>query len=219
MDACYNKERFEEVDFMGANSSLALICDTKEYFRQSLDAALSERKVETYPVVKTYLVEVLEHYLFTENLFNEERSSGKRSRETLAETMLKAASATPRVRFDLLKKLGDGALYVSGFFGDSLQRKVVDVDYYIDMGSSAYHSLSKEIYEDTFSQLYKEIAFKFNDFVDVFSLMSKKSMNSEDNVLRLMELYAKTNSPLAQERLAEKGLFPNLQQLKGAKNQ
>lgn len=199
--------------------ALAIIGDTKEYFRQSLQDALIERKVETYPVVKSYLVDVLNHYLITENLFDEERSTGKRGRETLAETMLKAASATPRVRFDLLKRLGDSALYVSGFFGDSLQRKVVDVDYYIDMGSTAYHSLSQEVYEDTFSQLYKEIALKFNDFVDVFSLMSRKSMSSEDNILRLMELYAKTDSSLAKERLIEKGLFPNPQQLKVTKNQ
>jgi hypothetical protein len=118
-----------------------------------------------------------------------------------------------------LKRLGDGALYVSGFFGDSLQRKVVDVDYYIDMGSSAYHSLSKEMYEDTFAQLYREIAVKFNVFVDVFSIISRKTMGSEDNVLRLMELYAKTDSPVARDRLTEKGLFPTQQMLKGAKNQ
>jgi hypothetical protein len=203
----------------GDKATLELIGDSKEYFRQSLHEALTERKVETYPVVESYLVEILEHYLFTENLFDEERSTGRRSRETLAETMLKAATATPRVRFDLLKRLGDGALYVSGFFGDSLQRKIVDVDYYIDMGSTAYLSLSQVVYEDTFSQLYKEIAIKFNEFVDVFSLMSRKSMNSEDNILRLMELYAKTESPLARERLAEKGLFPNPHHLKVTKNQ
>jgi len=200
-------------------TTLALIGDTKLFFRESLHQALQERKVDTYPFVETYLVDVLEHYLFTENLFDEERAPGRRSRETLAETMLKAANATPRLRFDLLKRLGDGALYVSGFFGDSLQRKVVDVDYYIDMGSSAYHSLSKEIYEDTFAQLYKEIAVKFNSFVDVFSLMSRKTMSGEDNVLRLMELYAKTDSPLAREKLAERGLFPNPVSLKGVKNQ
>lgn len=203
----------------GGKTTLALIEDTKVFFRESLHEALTERKVDTYPVVESYLVDVLNHYLITDNLFDEERSSGRKSRETLAETMLRAASATPRVRFDLLKRLGDGALYVSGFFGDSLQRKIVDVDYYIDMGTTAYHSLSKEVYEDTFSQVYKEIAVKFNVFVDVFSIMSRKTMSGEDNVLRLMELYAKTDSALAREKLAERGLFPNPQSLKGTKNQ
>ncbi len=202
-----------------AKTNLSMIGDTRVFFKESLSEALAERKIETYPIVESYLVDLLVHYLFTENLFDEERSSGRKSRETLAETMLKAASATPRVRFDLLKRLGDGALYVSGFFGDSLQRKVVDVDYYIDMGSTAYHSLSREIYEDTFAQLYKEIAYKFNAFVDVFALMSRKTMRGEDSILRLMEVYAKTDSPLARERLAEFGLFPNQQSLKGAKNQ
>ena len=41
-------------------------------------------------------------------------------------------------RFRILKKLGDYALYISGYFSDSLQGKAVDVDYYIAMGSNAY---------------------------------------------------------------------------------
>jgi len=200
-------------------ASLALVGNAKIYFRETLQDALVERKVETHPVVEGYLVDILDRYLFTANLFNENKDSGKLTRETLAEMMLKAGTATPRVRFDMLKKLGDSALYVSGFFGDSLQRKVVDVDYYIDMGSTAYHSLSKEMSEDTFAQLYKEIAYRFNEFVDVFSLMSRKTMGQEDNVFRLMDIYVKTESPLAQEKLAEKGLFPNAQQMKTAKNQ
>jgi hypothetical protein len=201
-------------------TSLALIGSAKEYFQQSLQEALIERKVETYPLVQNYLVTMLEYYLLTDNLFNEENGSGKRTHETLAEMMLKASSSSPRVRYELLKKLGDTALYVSGFFGDSLQRKVVDVDYYIDMGSTAYISLSEQVYEDTSSQLYREIARKFNEFVDVFTVMSRKSMHAEkDNILRLMEILGKTGSTLAQDQLIEKGIFTRPDQIKIAKNQ
>lgn len=200
--------------------ALALIGSAKEYFQQSLQEALHERKVETYPVVQDYLVTMLEYYLVTENLYNEANTSGKKTHDTLAEMMLKAGSASPRIRFELLKKLGDTALYISGYFGDSLQRKIVDVDYYIDMGSTAYISLSEQVHEDTYAQLYREIAKKFNEFVDVFTLMSRKSMQVEnDNVLRLMELLAKTGSPLAQEQLMEKGIFTSPDQIKNCKNQ
>jgi hypothetical protein len=203
-----------------SKTSLALIGSAKEYFHQSLQEALLERKIETYPVVQNYLVTMLEYYLLTDNLFKEENSSGKKTHETLAEMMLKASSSTPRVRIELLKKLGDTALYISGFFGDSLQRKIVDVDYYIDMGSTAYISLSEQVYEDTSSQLYREIARKFNGFVDVFTLMSRKSMHAEkDNILRLMEVLAKTGSSLAQDQLIEMGIFAHQDQIKVTKNQ
>lgn len=194
--------------------------DSKSFFRQSLKEALTERKIETYPQVESYLVDLLNHYLFVTNLFDEEDPAGKRTRETLAEMMLKAANSSTRQRSDLLKKLGDSALYMSGFFGDSFQRKVIDVDYYIDMGASAYSTLSREMYEDTFARMYMEIAQKFNLFVDVFMLMSRKTIGSEqNNILRLMEIHVKTGSPLAQDLLTDKGIYTPAQTLKSTKNQ
>ena len=41
-------------------TSLALVGDAKIYFRESLQEALQERKVETHPVVELYLVELLD---------------------------------------------------------------------------------------------------------------------------------------------------------------
>ncbi len=194
--------------------------NSKDYFRQSLREAFTQRRVETAPQVEAYLVDVLNYYLLATNLFNEEDPSGKKTRETLAEMMLRAANSAPKQRYELLKKLGDSALYISGFFADSFQRKVIDVDYYMDMGATAYHSLSREIYEDSFSQMYLEISRKFNIFVDVFMLMGRKTMAPEqDNILRLMEYQAKTGSGVAQDILLEKGIFTNPQNLKQAKNQ
>jgi hypothetical protein len=201
-------------------SSVSVIADTKAFFFKSLQEALFERKIETYPAVEMYLVDVLEKYMLTDNLYNEAQSSGKKTRETLAETLLKASNASPRMRVDLLRRLGDSALYISGFFGASLQRKVVDIDYYIDMGSTAYGSLAKEIEEDVFAKTYQEIASKFTGFVDVFTLMSKRSMsqNSAD-VFRLIDVYSKTGSALALDQLTEQGIFPDVHQLKKCKNQ
>lgn len=203
-----------------AKKDLSLTECSKDYFRQSLREAFTQRRVETAPQVEAYLVEVLNYYMLATNLFNEEDPSGKKTRETLAEMMLRAANSAPKQRYELLKKLGDSALYISGFFADSFQRKVIDVDYYMDMGATAYHSLSREIYEDAFSQMYMEISLKFNVFVDVFMLMGRKTMTPEqDNILRLMEYQAKTGSSVAQDILVEKGIFTNPQNLKQAKNQ
>ena len=194
--------------------------DSKSFFRESLKEALLDRKIETYPHVEAYLVDLLNHYLFATNLYNEEEASGKRTRDTLAEMMLRAANAPQKQRYDLLKKLGDSALYMSGFFADSFQRKVVDVDYYIDMGATAYSSLSRGMYEDTYAKMYMEIAQKFSLFVDVFMVMSRKTIGSDpDNILRLMEIQAKTGSTLAQDILLEKGIYQNGQSLKNCKNQ
>ena len=39
----------------------AIILDSNQYFSHMVDEAFSERKLDTYPHVKTYIVEVLKH--------------------------------------------------------------------------------------------------------------------------------------------------------------
>lgn len=191
--------------------SANLIFDSNQYFHAIVSEAFQERKVETYPHVKTYVVGVLKHYLVTENLYDQQDSSGKKTRKTLAEMLLKANQAGQKQRFEQLKRLGDSSLYISGFFSDSFQRKIIDIDYYVDMGRMAYDSLSINVDEDTFSKLYKEISLKFMVLVDVLSLISQRSkMMDQENVLRMMDLYSKTGSSLAEENLNEKGVFTRL---------
>jgi len=100
------------------------------------------------------------------------------------------------------------SLYISGFFSDSFQRKIIDVDYYVDMGRMAFESLAKDVEEDTFSKLFRDISVQFMSLVDVLSLISQKAkMTDDENILRMMDVYSKTGSSFVGETLAEKGVF------------
>ena len=188
--------------------STQLILNSNEYFYTLVDDAFKERKIQTYPQVKTYIVDVLKHYLLVENLYDQEDYSGKKTRKTMAEMFLSANQGGRKERVEKLKKLGDCSLYISGFFSDSFQRKIIDVDYYVDMGKMAFDSLSQDVEEDTFSKLFKDLSLHFVKFVDVLSLISQKAkITNEENILRMMDVYAKTGSTLMGETLAEKGVF------------
>ncbi|MCB0356479.1 MAG: hypothetical protein KDD40_05700, partial [Bdellovibrionales bacterium] len=128
---------------------------------------------------------------------------------TLAEMYLKALQEeSQKIKYDKLKKLGELSLYISGFFGDSLKRKVVDIDYYAEIGGRAYDCLASETQEDTYAKVYGEISIKFLDFVDVLTLVSQKSLiQSNEDLLRLYDRYISTGSKLAKEQLLEKGLI------------
>jgi hypothetical protein len=185
-----------------------LCLSPREYFTEIVAEACRERKIKTIAPAQTYLVKLLEFYMTTENLFAEEDSSGRKIRATLAESLLKAAQAERNVRIEMLKRLGDSALYISGFFGDSLQRKVVDIDYYADMGGTAYATLAEVVREDTTAQVYKEFAHRFLEFVDVLSHISAQAhLQSEQNILRLYENYTLTGSDQAREKLMSMGLI------------
>jgi hypothetical protein len=185
-----------------------ILLSSEEYFRDAVEDALAQRQVRTFPLAQGYLIDLLRHYLDAANLFDEVGEDGKRSRPTLAETFLRAASAEPRARAELLKRLADRALYISGFFGDSLQRKLVDLDYYADMGGSAYATLADCAREDSAARIYREFAERFSEFVEVLShISSRASVQSEENIMRLYETYEMTGSALAREKLLEKGLI------------
>lgn len=190
-----------------SESKISFLVSTREYFNDVVQEAISARKMVTFPLAKSYIVSVLENYVHTNNLFDAQTENGKLTRETLAETFLKAQNAHSSVKIELLKKLGDVSLYISGFFGDSLSRKIVDVDYYMDMGEVAYGTLAHEIKEDTSRKVFEDFSKRFVEYVDLLTTISQKTfVQNDESILRLYEKYLKTGSELAREMLEEKGI-------------
>ena len=58
---------------------------------------------------------------------------------------LAAAADDPGERVRTLKQVGDTSLYVAGFFAESLTRSLVDVDYYVGLGQTAYAQLARSL--------------------------------------------------------------------------
>lgn len=185
---------------MGINTKTTLLASSEEYFKEVVTAALKQRQMNTFPLAQTYLVQLLGNYINAEKLFES---------PTLAELFLRAQNSQQSlVRIELLKKLGDVSLYVSGLFSDSLNRKVVDVDYYAEMGGTAYATLANASKEDTLRRVYEEYSGRFLEFVDVLTLISQKVfMHNNESILRLYDRYLKTGSELARETLLEKGII------------
>ncbi len=119
---------------------------------------------------------------------------------------MEAAGATRR---DALRSVGDVSLFVAGFFSDSLNRKLVDVDYYVKLGGRAYESLS-HFERETFAPAFAELAGSFLAFVDVLNDVSERcAVASNANVLRLYEKWLRTGSRRDGQRLVERGIVPN----------
>jgi hypothetical protein len=105
--------------------------------------------------------------------------------------------------------VGDQSLFISGFFADSLNRSLVDVDYYIQLGGLAYRSLARHG-DGTFGDVFDELSDKFTTFVDVLGEVSERtSISSNADVLRLYEKWLRTGSRRSGELLAARGIVPN----------
>ena len=113
----------------------------------------------------------------------------------------------------MLQRIGDVALFISGFFADSLAHKAVDVDYYVHMGGSAYGSLSEEVRGtfrgNAFADIYRELAVKFQVLVDVLNEVRDEARGESDrDLLRTYEIWLKTGSRRAKKLLADNGVVP-----------
>ena len=176
-----------------------ILINSAEYFEGMIAQALEKRDLKSPPLVKSYLVQLLELNMVTENMAIE---------STFAEMLLRAQKAEKHLRHEMLRKLGDTSLYISGFFGDSLNRKIIDIDYYADIGGMAYVSLANEISCDDKAQIFGEFGERFLDYVDVLTYVSQNAeVQSNQNLLRIYERYIVTGSELAKDQLVEKGLL------------
>jgi hypothetical protein len=183
-----------------------------DYFRTSIDGVISRQGVDVDPHAAHYVVNLLTLFSRSEELFEDHGESyGLRP---LALMMADAAEArTVAERNYALQRIGDVALFISGFFADSLANKAVDVDYYIYMGGSAYGSLSEEVRRTVrghaFANIYRELAEKFQVLVDVLNEVRDEARGESDrDLLRTYEIWLKTGSRRARKLLADNGVVP-----------
>ena len=175
-----------------------------EYFRTLVESACDHQHLKVSTLTSYYLVNLLCGYVrFGAG------SPAPLDDEPLALRLAKALESGGEEQRARLRSLGDVSLFVSGFFSDSLRRKVVDIDYYVSMGEYAYGSLSRWE-RDTFAETFAELADRFANFVDVLGEVSEQSgLTSQQDLLRLYERWLRTGSRRSGQQLAEHGIVPN----------
>jgi hypothetical protein len=106
-----------------------------------------------------------------------------------------------------LKQVGDTSLYVTGFFAESLERKIVGVDYYMDLGQAAYRELSRHLASSSVAEVYDELAGRFPTFVDVLAEVRRNVDFVGHDVVKLYEEWTRTRSEWIERRLAKLGVL------------
>jgi hypothetical protein len=186
---------------MDGKKTLTLVTQPEAFFHELVTKALSRQNIATQPETEFYLVNLLNQFMVADRLYEEPLAF-----------MVKEALEHPEPtgQAKLFRRLGDVSLYTAGFFQDSLNRKLVDVDYYIDMGGKAYQQAAVRCPEDALKSICCELADRFSQFVDVLAEISDETTpKNEKNLLRLYEMWLRTRSERAAKQLQEAGILPN----------
>ena len=186
--------------------------DISSFFRDVVDSALAQQKVDATIAASTYLSDLLVDYAKPNQL----------SEEALERPMTlllnEALEATGMERFERLRALGDGVLYVSGFFGDHLVNRGVELTYVNSLGARAYDSAALMLRRggdgDGGPGVFEELAGNFRRFVrvvnDVADRLLARSAGGDRSVLKLYERWVKTGSSTLASELAGHGVMPTL---------
>ncbi len=174
-----------------------------EYFKALVEGAIRNQRLDTPDEVGFYLSSLLECFIEAERLYE----------GALALKYLKAIEGKDLASRAQLRELGDMSLFVSGFFPESLKRRIAGIRYYTAMGAVAYGRLAA-IYgakptTANFAGIFGELSERFTSYVNVLSEVSEStSLGRASDILALYERWLATRSQSALAMLRELGIEP-----------
>lgn len=172
------------------------------FFQEEVGRAFRERGLLAGALTASYVAQLLAHY-----------AAAPLDDTPLAFKMKEAIEASGAERRHCLRQIGDRSLFVSGFFAESLGRRLVDVDYYVEMGGAAYAALAQSerafaAVGEAFVGVFQELSERFEKIVDALILISQRTnlQPKHTDIVRLLERWQRTGSRYTAKRLAAAGV-------------
>ena len=186
----------------------ATVADAREFFASELKLTMQNHGVSANPSSFDYLVDLLVKTISSENFFKV-NPAGQYEDTLLFDLYVQYAQSPKEQQMAVLQRIGDLCLVISGYFGESLQSKLVDVEYYFGMGGTAYETLSCLENNKQSKGVYRELSGKFQPFSNVLGEMSERSgLQSNKDILRLYDRWMATGSDRLRKILNEHGIQP-----------
>ncbi len=180
------------------------------FFHEQLLEAMKHQRVSTSAFTECYVVNLLAAFARGEALPGREPGFDE---TPLALLYARALETSGWERAQLLRATADTALFVSGFFADSLPSGGAGLRYYVALGRQAYARLGNALERDArvATRVFTELAGRFREFVDLLTEVSERTMvTTPASLVRLYERWRETGSPRAAVLLAQQGLTPAL---------
>lgn len=181
----------------------------QSFFKERIENAVEKHSINRNDDTLWYLTQLLCNYSRTSAFLD---NTGHRAALTpLAEYYRQAIeSESTYERRQLLQRLGDVAMVVSGLFSGALNRKVVGVDYYISMGEAAYSTLADESphssKERSLQGIFEALANDFSDYVVALSEVPVKPDEPQD-LMKLIDDWQANKHPATARKLRTQGVI------------
>ena len=189
------------------NSKGCLISDERLecLLKEKLEEVLRNNRIDTTETAQFYVWNLL----LNPNVAEVDR---KRAILPLATTFSQAQSRGIGSQQSVkdFKLVGDTCLLVAGFWWNSLSRSLVDIDYFISLGRSAYDNVGRT--DSELSEVLGELSGCFGEITNVLIEMSislKTAKTSYSEIFRMYEVWTRTHNNELAKILVEYGIIPS----------
>ena len=193
------------------SSHVLPVSNLRKFFKDALHGALTHQQLTVETQTEQYVVNVLTLFSRSDALY-ERTPDGPRLKPLalMLQEALEAPTAGDRQRY--LQRLGDVSLFIAGFFARSFAAKLIDIDYHIAMGGRAYGVLAEGLARGkgrVLGDVFAELSSKFQPMVDALNEVSESAYtHSDQDILRLYEIWMKTGSRRCYQLLKRLGVDP-----------
>lgn len=196
--------------------SLAAGESLRGFFEDTVASAAARRGSATTDAVRGYLAGLLSDFARPDTLVHDTLS------RPLTLLLYEANSASGFERFERLRTLGDGVLYVAGFFRDHITHRGVELSYVNALGAQAYGGASQMLKRpvaqssgaaDTDQDIFGELSSNFQEFAELLFEIAEMFHTQAVGVtprgtVHLYERWLKTGSNVVVRALSERGIVP-----------
>jgi hypothetical protein len=192
--------------------AISLSTDVRSFFAELATHATEDRGIETNEATTAYVAALLADYAHP-------GAFSKTSLERPFTLLLAEAMETAgHERFERLRAIGDGALYLRGFFREHLETRGVALPYVCAVGARAYDGVATMLRTSTGgdaagTNVFGELAERFDAFVYLLEtvadrLVAQGNAGTPGGVLKLYERWLKSGSTDLAAALGAHGLVP-----------
>lgn len=195
------------------NTQINLTATPQEFFKERIDLAGRELKIQLPDDVEFYIVNLLCSFICPPSNELTLDSRGRFFNRPLAFMLKDAVEAEACDKPGLYKALGDTSLYITGFFQDYFNGKCIDIDYYIALGKAGYENAA--VYsngspiESSSTATYKSLAENFIQVIDLVAEVAELGQTREaKDILNIYDRWTKSNSDRLRRILERQGIEP-----------
>jgi hypothetical protein len=183
-----------------------------DFFRQLVTTAVKSGGFEASSACETYLVALL-----ADSARPNSPALSVMGQGSFTLMLAEALECQGAERFDKLRGLGDGVLYVSGFFSERLTSRGLEPSYVNGLGATAYSRAGLILRgfggAQTGPDLFTELADNFAVLVDVVSSVAEElragAVRDDASLLEAYERWLRVQSRHLAELLVARGVLPS----------